>query len=208
MDFPPDQTCCGQPLFNSGFSNAAQRLARRVLKSFKESQYIVVPSGSCASMIRVVYPQLFQDDHALAYEAAELSTKTYEFSQFLVNVLGVSNSGARFNGKVTYHPSCHLLRELGVSDEPKTLLQSVQGIEYVELPQAESCCGFGGTFSVKYPHISEAMLEDKLNNIADTEAQAVVACDMSCLMHIGGGLSRRDLNIRPMHLAQLLEGES
>ena len=208
VDFPADQTCCGQPVFNSGFSNECRKLAKRVLNSFRHSQYVVVPSGSCATMIREFYPQLFQEEDELAHQAKELSSKTYEFSQFLVNVLGVNDPGARFDGKVTYHPSCHLLREMGISEEPKTLLRSVQGVDYMELPEAEICCGFGGTFSVKYPHISEAMLEEKLNNIVATGAQAVVACDMSCLMHIGGGLSRRGIDVKPMHLAQLVEGES
>ena len=210
VEFPRDQTCCGQALFNSGFSKKAELLARRVLKSFQPSQmrtassYVVVPSGSCASMMRVFYPQLFRDDHELRQRANELSARVYEFSEFLVKVLGVTDVGASFQGKVTYQPSCHLLRELGVSQEPRELLSNVKGAELVEMGQADVCCGFGGTFSVKYPHISAGILEDKLNNIAGTGADAVVGCDMSCLMHIGGGLSRRGVEVRPMHLAQLL----
>jgi L-lactate dehydrogenase complex protein LldE len=216
VGFPKDQTCCGQAVFNSGFTREAALLARRVLKSFNAGQegssgkYVVVPSGSCATMMRIFYAQLFQDDPELRKQAEELAGRVYELSEFLVKVLGVTDVGARFAGprgdnKVTYHPSCHLLRELEVSREPRELVRNVQGAELVEMPEAETCCGFGGTFSVKYPHISIGMLEDKIRNIINTGASTLVACDMSCLMHIGGALSRQGINVRPMHLAQLLE---
>ena len=233
VDFPRDQTCCGQPVFNSGFTREAALLARRVLSSFgpqtngvsliepghsrdqspystqenvgPENHYVVVPSGSCAAMMRVSYPQLFRDDPTLRRQAEELGGRVYEFSEFLVKVLEVTDVGASFQGEVTYHPSCHLLRELGVSEEPKTLISNVKGANLVGMEEAETCCGFGGTFSVKYPHISEAMLDDKVENVIKTGAGTVVACDMSCLMHIGGALSRRDIPVKPMHLAQLLE---
>ena len=205
VDFPRDQTCCGQPLYNSGFVKRARSLAKRVLRSFADSQYVVVPSGSCASMIRIFYPELFQGDPQLEGQARELASRTYELSQYLVKVLGVTDAGARYDGKVTYHPSCHLVRELGVSEEPRTLLGQVKGIELVNLEGEESCCGFGGTFSVKYPHISEGMLEDKVNSVASTGADLLVSCDMGCLMQIGGALSRRQVAVRPMHLAQLLD---
>ena len=213
VDFPRDQTCCGQPVFNSGFVKKAELLAQRVLKSFQpadgvsEDHYVVVPSGSCASMMRVFYPDLLRHDAQLHNQAVKLSERVYELSQFLVNVLGVTDVGASFDGNVTYHPACHLLRELGVSQEPKDLIRNVQGAQLVEMEQAETCCGFGGTFSVKYPHISEGMLEDKVNDIVKTEAQTLVSCDMSCLMHIGGALSRKSIDVRPVHLAQFLEGE-
>lgn len=211
VDFPRDQTCCGQPVFNSGFSTEGELLARRVIKSFglprdvSDSHYVVVPSGSCTSMIRVFYPHLLQKDPELHRQAEDLSGRVYEFSEFLVKILGVTDVGASFPGKVTYHPSCHLLRELGVFQEPTTLIDGVKGAERVEMDEAETCCGFGGTFSVKYPHISGAMLEDKVESVVRTGADALVACDMSCLMHIGGALSRRDADVKPMHLAQLLE---
>ena len=213
VDFPRDQTCCGQPVFNSGFSKEGELLAKRVLKSFRASgvdgdnHYIVVPSGSCTSMMRIFYPHLLRQDPELHRQAQALSGRVYELSEFLVKVLGVTDVGAGFQGKVAYHPSCHLLRELGVSQEPKALISAVEGAELVEMDQAETCCGFGGTFSVKYPHISASMLEDKVENVVKTGAGALVACDMSCLMHIGGALSRRDIDVRPMHLAQLLESE-
>ena len=217
VDFPRDQTCCGQPLFNSGFNGEARKLALRVLQQFTppptheggetQPHYVVVPSGSCASMMRVFYPHLLQDDPQLHKRAQELSSRVYELSEFLVKVLVVADVGASFEGAVTYHPSCHLLRELGVVDEPKELIRNVTGVRLVEMEQADTCCGFGGTFSVKYPHISGAMLEDKLDNVAETGADALVACDMSCLMHIGGALSRRRSGIQVMHLAQLLEPE-
>ena len=235
VDFPRDQTCCGQPLFNSGFNAEARKLAVRLLDQFTppptpprqggegrtpspstgegedggaaQPPYIVVPSGSCASMIRVFYPHLLQDDPQLHRHAQELGGRVYELSQFLVKVLGVSDVGASFQGTVTYHPSCHLLRELGVVDEPRRLIKNVKGARHVEMDQAETCCGFGGTFSIKYPQISGAMLEDKLDDLARTGADALVACDMSCLMHIGGALRRRGTGIRTMHLAQLLEPE-
>ena len=211
VDFPSDQTCCGQPVFNSGFSAEGELLARRVVKSFSlpkdlsDNHYVVVPSGSCTAMIRVFYPRLLQKDPGLQKQAEDLSGRVYELSEFLVKVLGVSDVGASFTGKVAYHPSCHLLRELGVSQEPTILIDGVKGVERVEMDEAETCCGFGGTFSVKYPHISGAMLADKVASVVRTEADAVVACDMSCLMHIGGALSRRETGVKPMHLAQLLE---
>jgi len=207
VDFPPDQTCCGQPLFNSGFRKDAIHLSRRVLKSFAHSQYVVVPSGSCAAMMKVFYPELFDDDPELGPQAKALSDKVYEFSQFLVKVLGVTDVGASYQGKVTYHPACHLLRELGVSEEPEALLRGVAGLDYVELPEAATCCGFGGTFSVKYPGISEGMLNDKLDNVVKTGARVLTACDSSCLMHIGGALTRRGIDVKAVHLAQLLAGE-
>ena len=211
LDFPRDQTCCGQPVFNAGFSKEARLLAGRVLDSFRQPpnaedrHYVVVPSGSCATMMRVFYPHLFQDDPELHRQATELSGRVYELSEFLVKGLGVTDAGASYEGKITYHPSCHLLRELGVSEEPKTLIRNVVGAELVEMDQAETCCGFGGTFSVKYPHISGGMLEDKLDSVVKTGADALVACDMSCLMHMGGALSRRETGVKPMHLAQLLD---
>ena len=211
VEFPRDQTCCGQPLFNSGFTGEAKLLARRVLRTFGEAQteagsrYVVVPSGSCAAMMRVFYPVLFQDDPDLSRQAKALSGRVYELSEFLVRVLGVTDVGAEFHGTVTYHPSCHQLRELGVRQEPIVLLRNLKGAELVELEQAEACCGFGGTFSVKYPHISEGILDDKVNNVVGTGAGTLVACDMGCLMHIVGALSRRGVDVKPMHLAQLLD---
>ena len=211
VSFPPDQTCCGQPVFNSGFKEEGRKLALRMLQSFHpheedgSTRYIVVPSGSCAAMMKVFYSDLFRDDPTLQERARALSSRVYEFSEFLVKILGVTDVGARFNGKITYHPSCHLLRELQVSAEPIKLLDNVEGAERVELAEAETCCGFGGTFSVKYPHISESMLEDKVQNIVSSGAQTLVSCDMSCLMHIGGALSRRRVAVEPLHLAQVLD---
>ena len=207
VDFPRDQTCCGQALYNSGFTRRAAGLARRVLKSFANGQPVVVPSGSCASMIRIFYPELFRGDQHLQDQAHELASRTYEFSEYLVRVLGVTDVGASFQGRVTYHPPCHLLRELGVWKEPRALLEAIKGAELVELDQAETCCGFGGTFSVKYPHISEAMLEDKVSSVVNTGADVLASSDMSCLMQIGGALNRRATAVKTLHLAQLLAGE-
>ena len=205
VDFPQEQTCCGQPVYNTGFKGQARLLARRILSTFAENRYVVVPSGSCAVMMRVFYPELFQDDPALLRQAQELSAKVYEFSEFLVKVLGVEDLGASCTDTVTYPPGCHQLRGLEVRDEPRSLLRQVRGLELRELPQADSCCGFGGAFSVKFPHISEGMLSDKVTNIMSTEADALVSCDMGCLMHIGGALSRRGSGIRLQHLAQVLD---
>jgi|TARA_Y100000758_G_scaffold8942_1_gene6903 L-lactate dehydrogenase complex protein LldE len=211
VGFPKDQTCCGQPVYNTGYSQQARTLAKRVLEQFKDSEYVVVPSGSCAATIRVFYLEIFDDDAELLAEAKALAAKTYEFSEFLVNVLKVedaANCGASHEGTVTYHPSCHLLRELGVKSEPQKLLQSVPGLEQKELEGAEICCGFGGTFSVKYPHISEGMVTDKVANIQASGADTLVSCDMSCLMNIGGSLNRQESAIKVRHLAQILDPES
>ena len=210
VDFPRDQTCCGQPLHNSGFARGARDLATRVLDSFQPGdeveadRYVVVPSGSCASMIRVFYPHLFKEEPALHRRAQALRDRVFELSEFLVDVLKVSDVSATFDGKVAYHPSCHLLRELEVVHQPRTLISGVKGAQPVAIEREETCCGFGGTFSVKYPHISGAMLDDKVEDVVKSGADVLVACDMSCLMHIGGGLSRRGVAVRPMHLAQLL----
>ena len=208
LSYPPDQTCCGQPLYNSGFTHQAQQLARRVLTSFSGSQYVVVPSGSCSAMIKVFYQDLFRDDPATLEQVRQLAPRVYEFSQFLVDVLDVQDVEAGHSGSVTYHPSCHLLREMEVRDQPRMLLNSVGGLELQDLPQAEVCCGFGGTFAIKYPHISEEMLADKINSVHASGAETLVSCDMGCLMHIEGGLSRRDSPVRVRHLAQLLDPEA
>ena len=204
LDFPSDQTCCGQPAFNTGYRREAERLARRFLDIFGDSQYVVVPSGSCGSMVKVFYPELFHDDPALNERALQLSGRVYEFSQFLVHVLGVTDVGASFQGRVTYHDSCHLLRELGVASEPRQLIDKVRGVELVEMQGSEECCGFGGAFSVKYADISGAILEDKLRHVAESGAEVLVASDSGCLMHMAGAMSRRDMPVRTMHLAELL----
>src|SRR5512138_1025951 len=152
--FPEAQTCCGQPAFNSGYRTEARALAERFINVFDDSQYIVEPSGSCTSMVKVFYPDLFEDDAKKHERARELAARTFEFSEFLVNVLKVEDVGARFRGRVALHQSCHLLRELNVRSEPLKLLRAVQGIEIVELERADTCCGFGGLFAIKYPQIS------------------------------------------------------
>jgi L-lactate dehydrogenase complex protein LldE len=157
-------------------------------------------------MLKVFFLDLFAEEPAALRQAQELAAKTYEFSQFLADVLEVSDTGSSYPTKATYHPSCHLLRELEVREAPGRLLRHVDGLELVDLPQAETCCGFGGTFSVKYPHISEGMVADKIDNVVSTGAETLVACDMSCLMNIGGGLSRRGSEVQVKHLAQVLDG--
>ncbi|MCY4366886.1 MAG: (Fe-S)-binding protein [Chloroflexi bacterium] len=206
VDFPGEQTCCGQPLFNSGYTQLARQLSRRVIDSFTLSDYVVVPSGSCAAMLKVFYRELFSGDPDYGEKAEQLSEKVYEFSEFLVKVLGISDTGSYFPAKATYHSSCHLLREMEVRQEPVNLLGQVDGLELCPLPQAETCCGFGGTFSVKYPHISEGMMEDKIANVLATGADTLVACDMSCLIHIDGGLSRQGQSMNIRHIAEVLDG--
>jgi L-lactate dehydrogenase complex protein LldE len=208
VGFPPGQTCCGQPLYNSGYTSQARQLARRVLEEFSGSAYVVVPSGSCAAMMSKFYLDLFQDEPESLRRAQELSSKIYEFSQFLTDVMGVEDVGARYEGAVTYHPSCHLLREMEVRTSPARLLNNVGGVRVEELPQAEVCCGFGGTFSVKYPHISEGMVADKTASVLSTGADTLVSCDMSCLMNIEGALSRQGSSVQVRHLAQVLDGIS
>ena len=208
VGFPKDQTCCGQPVYNTGFTREASVLAKRVLKQFENSEYVVVPSGSCAATLRVFYLELFAEEPELLTQAKALAAKTYEFSEFLVKVLKVEDAalcGASHQGTAAYHPSCHLMRELGVREEPKKLLGSVPGLEVKELEGAEVCCGFGGTFSVKFPHISEGMVADKTANVAASGADTLVSCDMSCLMNIGGALNRQGSNVKVRHLAQMLD---
>ena len=212
LDFPKNQTCCGQPAFNSGFWSEARPLAERWLEQFDGDRDIVVPSGSCASMVRVFYEELLHDEPQLLEKARRIRPRVYELSEYIVDVLGVTDfssyadAAAGASGpKVTYHEACHLRRELGVETQPRTLIGSCPGVELVEMRQAEVCCGFGGTFSVKYPDISAAMLQDKIDNAVDTGADTVVACDSSCLMQIGGGMDKQGVAMRPLHLAQLLD---
>lgn len=208
VDFPEEQTCCGQPAFNSGFTTEARELAKRFIAIFENSEYVVAPSGSCTSMVRVFYPELFKAEPEWHKRAESLASRTYEFTEFLVNVLGVEDVGASSQGKVALHHSCHLLRELNVKTEPQRLLKTVKGIELVELERSDSCCGFGGLFAVKYPHISGSILQEKIDCIKKSGSDVVVACDVGCLMHIGGGLSRQGETVRTMHIAELMAKES
>jgi L-lactate dehydrogenase complex protein LldE len=204
VDFPLGQTCCGQPAFNAGFRQLARDVARRNLALFAKAEYVVIPSGSCTAMWRVFYPELFADDPVLGEQAEALAARTYELAEFLVQVVGVERLGAVFHGRVTYHASCHLLRELGVAEEPRRLISQVEGTELVPMDLAEQCCGFGGTFAVKYPEISDAMLQKKIASLKRAGADTLVSCDAGCLMHIAGRLRRQGETIRIMHLAELL----
>jgi L-lactate dehydrogenase complex protein LldE len=204
VDFNPSQTCCGQPAFNSGFREEARQVAARVLDIYRDAEYVVAPSGSCTSMIRVFYPELFAGDPARLRQAEDLRGRLFEFSEFLVKILKVEDVGASFRRRVTYHDSCHLLRELGVESEPRKLLGAVRGLELVEMQDHRLCCGFGGTFAVKFPEVSVAMAEDKLRAASDSGAEIIVANDSGCLMHLAGVIHRRGLPLQTMHLAELL----
>jgi L-lactate dehydrogenase complex protein LldE len=205
MDYPSEQTCCGQPAFNTGYRREAKRLAERFIRIFKDAEYIVAPSGSCVAMVKVFYPQL-DIDPELQGELDRVTKSIYEFSEFLVNVLGVVDLGARLRAKVTYHDACHLLRELNVRDAPRHLIQHIRDVEFVESDNSDVCCGFGGTFSVKYPEISAAMAEEKIQYLQKSGAEYIIANDTSCLMQIAGMLSRKKISIRTVHLAELLGG--
>ena len=204
VEFPEAQTCCGQPAFNSGYAGEARAVGRTLLDAFADADYVVSPSGSCSGMVRHYFPSLFADDPALLRRARELEHKTYEFSQFLVRVLGVTDVGAAFPHSVTYHPSCHASRLLGIADEPLELLRHVRGIRLAELPHAEDCCGFGGTFALKMHEISTAMVAEKAEHVLSTGAEVLVGTDAGCLMNIGGRLRNQGSPLRVLHLAELL----
>jgi L-lactate dehydrogenase complex protein LldE len=196
--FPAEQTCCGQMHLNSGYREEARRLARRFVRVFDGYDAIVSPSSSCAGMVRHFYPEL------LGADSADVAARVYELSELLVERLGVEDVGAYFPHRVTYHPTCHSLRVTRVGDAPLRLLRAVRGLELVELPEANECCGFGGTFAVKNADTSMAMLSDKLRHVLDTRAEVCVAADNSCLMQIGGALRRQRSGVRAMHLAEVL----
>jgi L-lactate dehydrogenase complex protein LldE len=204
VDFPAAQTCCGQPFFNSGYQADARDLARHTIRAFDNGRLIVTPSGSCAAMIKLEYPELFHEDLVWHGRAEDLARRTHELSGFLVNVLGTEEVGARWDGKATYHMACHL-RGLGLQTEPERLLRHVRGLEYIPLERSDECCGFGGSFSVRYPGISGAMVQDKAALIEKTGADLVVATDAGCLMNIAGCLRRRGSKVRAVHLAEVLE---
>jgi L-lactate dehydrogenase complex protein LldE len=203
---PRAQTCCGQPAYNQGDRADAVGLARCTIEAFQGYDYVVVPSGSCAGMLKQHFPQLFPAGSADGERARELAGRTYELVSFLTDVMGVTSVNVECPARVTYHDACSGLRELGVKQQPRRLLQSVRGLELIELPGAEVCCGFGGTFCVKYPEISTRMVDDKAADIAATGAELVLAGDLGCLMNIAGRLSRRGAPIEVRHVAEVLAG--
>lgn len=205
VEFDQRQTCCGQPAFNTGYRSEARALARHFIEVFEASKAdaIVSPSGSCTAMVHH-FRELFSGDLDWSVRAEKLTERTHEFASFLVNVLGVDDLGASFNGRVTWHDACHGLRDLNLHSEPRRLIRNVRGVEFVEMANADACCGFGGTFSVKYPEISVAILDHKIESIEKAGVRAVISGDASCLMQIGGRLSRKASAVRPMHLAELL----
>jgi L-lactate dehydrogenase complex protein LldE len=207
VDCPSDQTCCGQVAYNSGYQKEAAVAAKRFIRLFENAEVIVCPSGSCVDMVRHNYLALFKEDAVWFKRAQEVSSKIFEFTEYLVDVLGLEDVGARYDGKITYHDSCHLLRNLHVESQPRKLIEHVKGATLVEMQNSDKCCGFGGMFSVKYSDISSAILEDKVNNIIASGADTVVGCDISCLMNIQGMLSRKNVSINTLHIAQLLTSE-
>jgi len=207
--FPAGQTCCGQPAFNAGMRAEARQMAIHTIKVFEPTAgVVVVPSGSCAAMIRHGYLELFAGDDQWLPRARALSARTYELSEYLVDVLKVTDLGASVQAKITYHSSCHLLRDLGVVHQPRALLAKVRGAEVVELPGTQECCGFGGVFSVEHPEISTAMLDRKIADVEDTGASLVVSCDAGCVTNINGGLRRRGKLQRAVHIAEILDQTS
>lgn len=205
VHLPAGQTCCGQPAFNAGLRLDARRMAIHTIQVFQDAPGdVVVPSGSCAGMIRTQYSELFADDPVWLPRAQSLAKRTYELTEYLVDVMGVTDFGAHFQGALTYHASCHLLRELGVHSQPRALLAAVQEARLVDLPGEQECCGFGGVFSVEQPEISAAMVERKIANLESTGAATVVACDAGCITNINGALHRRGKPPIAVHIADIL----
>jgi L-lactate dehydrogenase complex protein LldE len=204
VEVPAAQTCCGQPAYNSGDRGDAKAIAKRVLDAFSSYDYVVVPSGSCAGMLRQHYPEMFADDPTTLLRAQELAARSWELVSFLVDVCHMRGVAARWPRKATYHDACSGLRELGVKSQPRRLLATVDGLKLCELPGAEVCCGFGGTFAVKYPDISDKMVGDKAADIAATGAEAVLAGDLGCLLNIAGKLFRDGRRIEARHVAEVL----
>ena len=205
VDLPRDQTCCGQPTFNAGLRADARKIAEHTIRVFEATEGdIVIPSGSCAHMIRHNYAELFSGDATWLPRAKALAARTYEFTEYLVDVLHVADMGARWEGPLTYHPTCHLHRGLGIDRQPRLLLSNVAGAEIRELAEAEDCCGFGGIFSVEHPELSAEMLKRKIRNLESTQAPTLVVCDAGCLMHIQGGLQRNKKAQRVVHIAEVL----
>jgi len=203
LHYPEEQTCCGQPAFNAGFWGEARQVAERFVRVFRSAEMVVCPSGSCTALVRHSYPELLAKT-AMQDDALDLGKRVFEFSEFLVDVAGVTDVGACFPRSVTYHDSCHLLRELHIKEQPRKLLRNVRGLNFIEMNASEECCGFGGVFSVKFPEISGAMGDVKADNIVASGAEYITACDPSCLMQIDGILRRRKAPIRTIHLSSIL----
>ncbi len=206
VEVPRAQTCCGQPAYNSGDRADSKAIARQVMAAFEGYDYVVVPSGSCAAMIRHHYPALFADDPHERLRADDLAARTFELVSFLTDVRGLTAVEARFSGRATYHDSCSGLRELGIKDQPRRLLAAVEGLELTELGEAEVCCGFGGTFCVKYPEISDSMVTSKAERIEATGAGLLLAGDLGCLLNMAGKLKRRGAAVEARHVAEVLAG--
>jgi L-lactate dehydrogenase complex protein LldE len=204
VDYTPEQICCGQPFFTAGRLDASRRLARKTLSNFRDGQIVVAPSGSCVRMIRHHYQELFQGDPVWEKRAQELAGRVYELSEFLVRVLGCEDLGASFPEKVTFHDSCQVRRGLGIFKEPRALLGRVKGLELVEMNRPGECCGFGGVFSAKFPHIAEAIVMDKIQDAVSTGAGIVSGCEISCLLHIERHARATGAPIRTLHLAEIL----
>jgi len=206
VSVPEAQTCCGQPAYNSGDKADAKAIAQQTIKAFEGYDYIVAPSGSCAGMLSKHYPELFEGDEEMSVRARDLARRTYELISFLTDVRGMTSVDAEFDGTVTYHDSCSSLREMQVRAQPRKLLQSIDGVEIRELTFNEACCGFGGTFCVKYPDISNKMVGDKCADISETGAGTVLAGDMGCLLNIAGKLKRDSSSVEVRHIAEVLAG--
>ena len=206
VEFPDDQTCCGQPAFNAGMRSEARKMAEHTIQVFEGNPGdIVIPSGSCAGMVKHGYQELFADDPAWLKRAQNMADRTYELTQYLVDVLGIDDLKSVFIEKIAYHPSCHLLRDVGIDEQPQLLLANVQGAELVALPNRNECCGFGGLFSIEHPEISKEMLDRKIENFLSSGASVLVSCDAGCVAHISGGLHRRKLHQKVLHIAEILD---
>lgn len=203
LDFPESQVCCGQPSYNSGFVKESKEAMKRMIEAFADADYVVSPSGSCAYMFHE-YPYIFKNDPIWEQRAKALAEKTFELTQFIVDILKIEDVGARFEGSVTYHTSCHMTRLLGVKKAPMILLNNVKGLSITELPYKEQCCGFGGTFSVKMVQISEQMVDEKVSHIEETKADYLIGADAGCLMNIGGRMERKGKPIKVLHIAEVL----
>jgi L-lactate dehydrogenase complex protein LldE len=203
IDFPESQVCCGQPSYNSGYIKETKEAMKRMIDTFKDAEYIVSPSGSCITMFHE-YQHIFKGDPVWEPKAKKLAEKSFELTQFIVDVLKIEDVGARFEGSVTYHTSCHMTRLLGVKKAPMILLSNVKGLKFTELPGKEQCCGFGGTFAVKMAQISEQMVDEKVRHVVETGAEYLIGADAACLMNIGGRIDRVGKPIKVMHIAEVL----